>query len=82
MTHLLSDIDIITNETEAFFYPAVTITDINDAKSRKPFILQSGVKVIITLGARGLLWVPVEHARIVVYLREAVVKMPLGPVTL
>ncbi|EHC87930.1 ribokinase, partial [Salmonella enterica subsp. enterica serovar Senftenberg str. A4-543] len=63
VTHLLSDIDIITpNETEASFLSGVTITDINDAKKAGNIILQSGVKkVIITLGARGSLLC--EHAR-------------------
>ncbi|HFY9391717.1 TPA: ribokinase, partial [Salmonella enterica subsp. enterica serovar Typhimurium] len=63
VTHLLSDIDIITpNETEASFLSGVTITDINDAKKAGNIILQSGVKkVIITLGARGSLIC--EHAR-------------------
>lgn len=63
MTHLLSDIDIITpNETEASFLSGVTITDINDGKKAGNIILQSGVKkVIITLGARGSLLC--EHAR-------------------
>ncbi len=63
VTHLLSDIDIITpNETEASFLSGVTITDINDAKKAGNIILQSGVKkVIITLGARGFLLC--EHAR-------------------
>lgn len=63
VTHLLSDIDIITpNETEASFLSGVTITDINDGKKAGNIILQSGVKkVIITLGARGSLLC--EHAR-------------------
>lgn len=48
MTHLLSDIDIITpNETEASFLSGVTITDINDAKKAGNIILQSGVKKVI-----------------------------------